>query len=538
MQVARVNILRVVLTCLMLFVCIRDAAAEEISLLQGDVLKGRISVLERDSMRFIALEEVFSSLGFAPANVSGGLVATFSGRKIEFWSGSNISRVNGVVYALPSVVFTEGKHWWGEANSSIRAFSQFLASLSRPSDLKLTTASLESMQSQGGTVPSAPQIPLKSEKSTVSQTEPQRSLIPITGIRWGEQSQAYRVVIDIAKHTEVSLKEFPDRLEISFAGASVSKLNSTSPWPPLSMTSRQGSDSGVLIFKHNAKNVKSFWVVDPSRYVVDFYIKGNSDSEPVQPQQNTAQVKPAEPYTPPEPLTGGKKYLVVVDAGHGGKDPGASGNALKEKDIVLKAALELASKLKNLGLEVKLTRDTDVYLKLSERTTSANNSKADVFISLHCNALPAGKRASGMELYLMAEPSDKDALNLAIQENREIAGDNHNSGEVLATADKKTKLLLKILGDMQQNDKISESTTLAENLYGRSKALGFSIRKVRQAPFFVLRGAGMPAVLVEMGYITDPGEARQLNSAEYRQKMMDALAGGVLDYLKKSKGDG
>ena len=537
MRVVRAALFRIVLTYLMLFICVGDLSAEELSLIQGDVHKGRISVVERDSMRYIALEEVFSSLGFATANVSGGLVATFSGRKIEFWSGSNISRVNGVVYSLPTVVFTEGKHWWGEANASIKVFSQFLASLSRPSQLKLTSASQEPAQSQGGAVPAAPPLPVKIEKNTNSTVDPQKYSIPITGIRWGEQSQAHRAVIDIERPTEVSLKEFPDRLEISFAGASVSKLSSASPWSQLSMTSRQGANNALLVFKHNAKSIKSFWVTDPSRYVVDFYIKGSSEPDSSQPQQ-AVPVKVSEPYVSPEPLTGGKKYLVVVDAGHGGKDPGASGNALKEKDIVLKAAIELGAKLKNLGLDVKLTRDTDVYLKLGERTTIANNANADVFISLHCNALPAGKRASGMELYLMAEPSDKDALNLAIHENKELAGENHNSSEVLAAADKKTKLLLKILGDMQQNDKISESTTLAENLYARSKALGFSIRKVRQAPFFVLRGAGMPAVLVEMGYITDPGEARQLNSAEYRQRMMDALAGGVLDYLKKSKGDG
>ena len=138
----------------------------------------------------------------------------------------------------------------------------------------------------------------------------------------------------------------------------------------------------------------------------------------------------------------------------------------------------------------------------------------------------------------MAEQSDADALNLAIMENRELSGGAENAAEVNAAADAKTRLLLKILGDMQQSDKINESTTLAEFLYDRIKGVGFKIRNVRQAPFFVLRGAGMPAVLVEMGYITDAGDAKKLNSQIERKKMMDALAQGIKNYLTKRPGEG
>jgi len=222
-----------------------------------------------------------------------------------------------------------------------------------------------------------------------------------------------------------------------------------------------------------------------------------------------------------------------VDAGHGGHDPGAVGNSLREKDINLKAALQLAERLKRLGLDVRLTRGDDRYLKLAERTAIANNANADIFVSLHCNALPRGKHASGVELYLMAEPSDKDAMDLAVYENRELSGQGQNTSEAEAAADARTKLLLKILGDMQQNDKISESTTLAEFLYKRAQGAGLSLRKVRQAPFFVLRGAGMPAVLVEMGYITEQKDAKLLNTESYRGKMMDNIAAGILDYVNR-----
>ncbi len=201
--------------------------------------------------------------------------------------------------------------------------------------------------------------------------------------------------------------------------------------------------------------------------------------------------------------------------------------------IPKKLALELEASLKKLGMDVKLTRRDDRYLKLDERTTFANDNNADVFISLHCNALPRGRHAKGVELYLMADSTDKDALDLAVLENRELSGNAQNAAEVNAAADKKTKLLLMILGDMQQNDKINESTALAEHLYERMSASGLSIRKVRQAPFFVLKGAGMPALLVEMGYITERSDANQLKSQAYRKKMMDATALGISNYLKR-----
>jgi N-acetylmuramoyl-L-alanine amidase len=138
----------------------------------------------------------------------------------------------------------------------------------------------------------------------------------------------------------------------------------------------------------------------------------------------------------------------------------------------------------------------------------------------------------------MAEQSDEDALNLAIMENRELSGGAENAEEVNTAADQKTRLLLKILGDMQQSDKISESTTMAEFLYERMRGAGLKIRNVRQAPFFVLRGAGMPAVLVEMGYITEASDAKNLNSQTERKKMMDALAQGIKNYLDRRPGEG
>lgn len=530
----------------MIFLLQGSAPALERGLMQGQIHKGVVSILARDGESYAALDEILTKVGLAPSGVSGGLVVVFSGRKLEFWNGSNIARINGVMYSLPSGVFSQDGHWWAEADAALEVMNRYLHSISRPSNL--TWGNTSNASAPSVSLNSVPVAPSMTASPTASPAAARGgNIATVSRIRWGEQADAYRAVIDISKQVDVALKEYPGRAELVFSTSSVAPFSSNSPWASLSASAAHTSGACVLTFRHNAKRIKSFWLQDPPRYVVDFYMDAAS---PVISTTPVVTAPPAgENKTPSNPGTintmpissgtnngSGRKYLVVVDAGHGGHDPGAVGNSLLEKDINLKAAHELIASLKRLGIEVKATRTDDRYLKLAERTTFANNAKADIFISLHCNALPKGKHASGMELYLMAEPSDKDALNLAIIENRELSGEANNAAEVAAAADSKTKLLLKILGDMQQNDKITESTNLAEDLYNRTKAAGFSLRKVRQAPFFVLRGAGMPAVLVEMGYITEASDAKLLNSSAYRVKMMDSLAAGILDYLKRTSG--
>lgn len=227
-----------------------------------------------------------------------------------------------------------------------------------------------------------------------------------------------------------------------------------------------------------------------------------------------------------------KRPIIVIDAGHGAHDPGAIGNGIREKDINLKAALTLGDILKRYGADVRYTRSKDVFLKLQERTAFANKNNADVFISLHCNSLPkANNSVKGVEIYLMASPRDKDSLRLAIEENKEISG-TASSVKDLENADRKTRLLLKILGDMQQNNKINESTQLIESMDKKIKENRLYMRKVSQAPFFVLRGAGMPAVLVEMGYLSSAQDAARLNNANYREQLALSIAQGVVAYVK------
>ena len=538
------------------------AGASQMDLIEGGVRKGPVTVMERDGMFFISLGEVLTRLDYAPAPIRDGFTVTFSGRMIEFWNGSNIARVNGAVSPLTAAVNFDGVHWWGESASSLQAIKMFLSSASRTSDIILVPAAAASQGNipvnpalpvAPAPVPSAPIPPTPSvstDPQTMSSTPVMSPGVIISRVRWGEQMDAYRAVVDISGQAEVVMTESPGRAEVTFQGTGTLFSSGRSPWPQISVEARRTNEGVTLVFSHSSPRIRGFWVADPPRYVVDFYFSG-AEPEPILPSRASNENIDAGYVPATVPNTGRiettpqrgaaparNNFLVVIDAGHGGHDPGAVGNNLREKDMNLLAALQLGISLKALGIDTRLTRQDDRFLRLAERSDIANAADADVFISLHCNALPAGRRASGFEIYLMAEHTDQDALNLAIAENRELSGDAESIQEVNAASDRKTRLLLQILGDMQQSDKLNESTNLAEFVHDKVRGAGIAIRGVRQAPFYVLRGAGMPAMLLEMGYITDAGDARKLNSQTDRKKMMDAVASGIMSYLTQRPGEG
>ena len=247
------------------------------------------------------------------------------------------------------------------------------------------------------------------------------------------------------------------------------------------------------------------------------------------PQEITIPLTPTQPIQPIQPRRKSARKLVVVDPGHGGKDPGTSANGVVEKTINLNVGLLLERELKARGFDVIMTRRTDVYLKLQERTDIANNADADLFISVHVNALPARKSTSGFEIYIMALPTDKDALNLAKIENREYV---EGKGVDVENVDRRTEMLLRILGDMQQNNKISESTDFAAALFQAGRRENLPMKRVAQAPFFVIRGSGMPAVLLETGFCTNANEAKLLLDPSYQQRIARAMANGAANYLR------
>ncbi len=551
------------------FSCFPHAAsAGELELWQQDVRKGRIPTREGSVGTEIALDEVLKCLGLARSGaVSEGLVVVLSGKKLEFWRGSNAARAAGELFSLPAPVVEEAGHWWGESSGSLQVINRFMSLIGQKQLrlVKADSAAATSVKSTQGTPTgtssaSVSPIPVPSASGTQEM---------LLSVRWGQQPEAYRVVFDLTKEIPVTLKKEPQLATLLFEAKSMSDPTTfKSPYPDFLQVKGTSEGKGTsFVVVHKATRVESFWLTNPARYVVDFYFSGKTPPVSASSSANgatsangsaaatpSATVKkdpipitnldikttPTQAQAPAQtqpqtPSAGGstwggskKRALVVVDAGHGGQDPGAVANGLKEKDINLLAAQSLTAKLQAAGVDVRQTRTTDKYLKLAERTLYANESEADLFVSLHCNALPAGRHATGTEIYLMALPTDKDAMNLALFENKEL-GASEKDAEV--ASDKKTQLLLKILGDMQQNEKISESTTFAEALYEQMKTGGLPAKRVAQAPFFVLRGAAMPAVLIEMGFLTEKSDAQKLRDAAWRDRLCTQLANGIVRYL-------
>jgi N-acetylmuramoyl-L-alanine amidase len=352
-------------------------------------------------------------------------------------------------------------------------------------------------------------------------------------LRWSIAREKIRAVADCSDGTNPEVKVDSGKVLVTFDRAVDDLQGVPSPYENVKVDLvKNANGSATLIFSATGVRVERLVLDAPRRIVLDFVFNTPTVIREVQPVQQTPISVSAPATSTPSAPKGTKKgkMLVVLDPGHGGNDPGAIGNGLKEKDINLAVGLKMEKALKDKGFDVKMTRNTDVYLKLQERTDIANKANADMFVSIHVNSLPPGKNSAGFEIYLMALPTDKDALALAKIENKDYLEDKAGNG---AASDRRTELLLKILGDMQQNNKINESTVAAEVLFKAGNSQELPMKRVAQAPFFVLRGAGMPAVLLEMGFITNAREAKLLAHSGYQQKIADTMASGISSYLKQ-----
>ncbi|NNK56092.1 MAG: AMIN domain-containing protein [Desulfofustis sp.] len=213
---------------------------------------------------------------------------------------------------------------------------------------------------------------------------------------------------------------------------------------------------------------------------------------------------------------------IVLDPGHGGKDPGAIAFGMKEKDIVLKMGKRLAVHLREkLGATVILTRKDDSFMPLEERTAIANTNSADLFVSLHINAHPSPD-IRGFETYFLNLTTNAEAMRVAAREN--------------ATSTHQLSDLQDILSDILQNSKINESSRLAERVHdsidnGFSES-HFALKNmgVKQAPFYVLIGAEMPAILIEIAFISNPDDAKLLGDKEFIDKLAEQISDGISLY--------
>ena len=220
---------------------------------------------------------------------------------------------------------------------------------------------------------------------------------------------------------------------------------------------------------------------------------------------------------------------IVIDPGHGGRDPGAVGKRTQEKVITLDVAKKLKTQLeKELGVNVILTRSTDEFVSLQERTNIANQNKANLFISLHTNGARS-RNAHGVEVYIYAAAQTNEERAVAAFENSVVELYEGGLEAVKAYDD-----LQFILADLLQSEQHAESTDLAVRLQTELINVSNQLdRGVKQANFYVLRGAFMPAVLIELGFITNEAEETKLMNKDHQEKLVTAITSGIASFKLK-----
>ena len=276
---------------------------------------------------------------------------------------------------------------------------------------------------------------------------------------------------------------------------------------------RAGPDGLLRVsFEGAAGTIRTSTLADPPRLVLDF----------------TRPVEPAAPREPREALT--PLRTIVLDAGHGGHDSGASGpTGLQEKELVLDVTRRVKKLVEDqLGLKVLLTRDADFFVALRDRTSFANRERADLFVSIHANAHRQAA-TDGVETYfLSSEATDSAARQVAAAENGVVQLERPNG-----RGGNRMDVVKAILWDLAQSEFQMESERLAEIVNDSIiRTLRIANRGVKQAGFYVLGGAAMPAILVEIGFVTNPREERRLKETRYREEIARAILTGLAEYKR------
>ena len=368
--------------------------------------------------------------------------------------------------------------------------------------------------------------------------------VQVTGLRLLSWKNFTRVMLELshdARYEVRRLKEdpakgIPPRMYVDIRGARLA-LNSKEPVPvpvddrllrQVRVSQYSAEVVRVVLDLTSLRDHNAFMLPDPHRLVIDLHGQQTPERAAVKEEAAKGEKSPrlgaSRDNKAALPLANGTGiHKIVIDPGHGGKDPGAIGvGGIMEKDLVLSIAKKLALKLKNeMGIQVVLTRNDDRFVALEDRTHRANAENADLFISLHTNASANGE-ARGVETYYLDNTSDEAALRLAAREN--------------GGARKPVSDLQFILSDMTQNMKLEDSITLAHrlqqsvvggmgNAVGEARDLG-----VKKALFYVLVGARMPSVLVEMFFITHHVEGPALSREANQDALVNSLFEGIQKY--------
>lgn len=343
-----------------------------------------------------------------------------------------------------------------------------------------------------------------------------------------------RLVLDLDRNTKVVEHKSgsSDEVVISLPHATMSRsaknrLERGVIPAPFEISQTKSGVITVAVSTQAIRHYKQFSLENPARLVVDV-TPGIVPAE-AQPQEiDTPAAAPFEP--PPQPtVPQAKPYkTIVLDPGHGGKDPGARGaRGTEEKDITLKVALRLRDLLsKQPGVRVLMTRDQDVFVELEERAKFANSHEADLFVSIHVNSHPS-RSVKGIEIYHFGEAKDQRALEVAARENGTPLSSTGVGWEYL-------------VADLLTTKKIEESLELAwtakESLVAHMNGhYAVTDHGVKTAPFYVLRYTSMPSILAEIAYISNPSEEALLRKNVFVRDVAESLLNGVKSFLAAGK---
>jgi N-acetylmuramoyl-L-alanine amidase len=449
-----------------------------------------------DGAELVAIEDVAVGYGLTVTSDNRGGAATLvvGAHQVGLYEGKSLASVDGDLRLLSAPVRNEDNRWLVPVDGVPRLLGPLLG---LPVDWRPTQRVL-----------------------VVGRVS-----IPRVSVAAFSSTDLVRIVFDASEGVPFKVEQGSDRITVAVARDIV---EASLPSEPISggivewVQFQGGRDNSFVVgLGPRFRQVKASEQKSPPRLILELH------GEPA--TRATAEARPPRATPPPRPTPSSSAIgvrTIVIDPGHGGEEVGARGpGGTLEKDVVLAIARRLRDQLVNaLGVQVFLTRNQDAEVELDARTAIANNYKADLFISIHANAVRA-RGAKGSEVYFLSyQASDEESRRVAMLEG--IA-------EPLGTAAPGSALEL-ILWDMAQAEHLEESSALATRIQDELGAVtGSQVRGVKQAPFRVLVGATMPAVLVEVAFISNPEEEKLLSSAAYQGRVAGALMRGIARYRRE-----
>ena len=365
----------------------------------------------------------------------------------------------------------------------------------------------------------------------------------IENLRSSVSPDSTRLVLDLDRKVRIRKPtgSSGDEIVIEIPNATLSpkaqqKIAAGSLPQPFAIAQASEHSVSVSLPSGSYETYRMLTLANPPRLVIDV-VPSNTRSTPQESSSSSDQTvpsdTPAPAPTPPQPVPPPTKSFktIVIDPGHGGKDPGAHGkHGTLEKDITLKVALKLRYLLsKQPGFRVLMTRDRDVFVELEDRAKFANGNGADLFVSIHVNSHPQ-RSVRGIEIYHFGEAKDQRALEVAARENGTPLNNTGVGWEYL-------------VADLLAAKKIEESLDLAWNtkeamithLNGHYALVDHG---VKTAPFYVLRFTSMPSILAEIAYISNSTEENLLRNNTFLTRVAESVLEGVLSYLNSANQPG